>query len=171
MIVSVGDVLEATKTTGSFVGLLTGIAVLYDRLARGRLFASLTISTLGDRPSPRIRISNTSPHDIAVLDITVHRAIYLTAEDGQASERPRASWGQRPSFMLKPEEQKEIWILPKFEKNLPLEIKPARVTFRIHWRRGNSTWLPQVSTAIHHAKRASAARAVSISAAVWSALI
>jgi hypothetical protein len=149
MIVSVGDVFEAIKTTGSFVGLLAGIAVVYDRLARGRPSASLTISTyLGDRPSPRIRISNTSRLDIAVLDITVHPEIYLTAEGGQPEDRLRASLGERPSFMLKPGEQREIWILPKFENNIALEIKPGRVAFRVSWRRGNATWLPQVPVTV-----------------------
>jgi hypothetical protein len=90
-----------------------------------------------------------SPHDIAVLDITVYPETYLTAEDGSPEERLRASLGQRPSFMLKPDERKEICILPKFEKNVALEVGPRRVLFRIWWRRGNATWLPQVPATVH----------------------
>jgi hypothetical protein len=142
------DIFESIKTLGSVVGLLTGIVVVYDRLAKGRPSASLTISTYQGRPSPRIRINNTSPHDIAVFDITAHPETYLVAEGGEAEDRLRASLGQRPYFMLKPAEQKEIWMLPKFENNLPLEITPGRVVFRIWWRRGNATWLPQVPVAV-----------------------
>jgi hypothetical protein len=148
MSVSAIDLFEAVKTVGSFVGLLAGIAVLYDRLARGRPCASLTISVYGGSPSPRIRVNNTSPYDIAVVDITVHPETYLTAESGDAEDRLRAARGQRPYFMLKPDEQKEIWILPKFENSIPLEIIRGAVAFRIWWRRGNATWLPQVPVTV-----------------------
>jgi hypothetical protein len=50
--------------------------------------------------------------------------------------------------MLKPAEQKEIWILRKFASDLRLEIAPGRVVFRIWWRYGNATWLPQVLVAV-----------------------
>ncbi len=144
----VPNVFDLIKTVGSFVGLLAGIALLYDRLARGRPCASLTISTDAGQPSPRIRINNTSPHDIAILDITVHPETYLPAVGGEAEDRLRASLGQRPYFMLKPSEQKEIWILPRFKNNVPLEVVRGRVAFRVWWRRGNATWLPQAPVTV-----------------------
>jgi hypothetical protein len=86
---------EWIKTLGSFVGLLTGIVVVYDRLAKGRPCASLTISMHYGRQSPRIRLNNTSAHDIAVFDITVHPETYQVAEGGEPEDRLRASLGQQ----------------------------------------------------------------------------
>jgi hypothetical protein len=68
-----GEMLEVIKTLGSYIGLLTGLVVLYDRMAKGRPVASLTIGEENGRPSPRIRVSNPSPYDIAILDVTVNR--------------------------------------------------------------------------------------------------
>ena len=77
--------LEFVKSVGAFVGLITGAFYFYDRFAKGRPIASLTISIENNRPSPRIRISNASAYDIAVLDITTHPSIYLLAEEAGAT--------------------------------------------------------------------------------------
>jgi hypothetical protein len=49
------------------------------------------------------------------------------------------------SFILKPDESKELLIMPKFEGGMPVEaIKNQYVEFWIYWRRGNATWQPQL---------------------------
>jgi hypothetical protein len=77
--------LEAIKTLGSMVGLVTGLFYFYDRIAKGRPVASLTISLENNRPSPRVRINNPSSYDIAILNVTTKPNIYLLAE-GEGSE-------------------------------------------------------------------------------------
>jgi hypothetical protein len=141
MLTEMGEVL---KTIGSFAGLLSAAFLIYDRFAKGRPVASLTISQENKRPSPRIRVSNPGSFDVAVLSTSVEPNVYLLAENEGAEGNLRASFGQIPNFMLKPGQEKELRIVPRFENNLPLDLKPQDVTFRIYWRRGNSTWLRQM---------------------------
>jgi hypothetical protein len=63
--------IEEIKTVGSFVGLLTGVFLIYDRYAKGRPIASLTILMDGTRKIPCIRISNITPYDFAITDTRV----------------------------------------------------------------------------------------------------
>jgi hypothetical protein len=119
--------------------------LIYDRLARGRPVASLTISKEAGRPSPRIRITNTSPYDVAIHDITTGSNAYNLAEDEGTEGNLRASFGMRPYFMLKPEESREIRIVPRFISGVPVEIMgDQRVVFWVWWQRGNATWIPQI---------------------------
>jgi hypothetical protein len=137
--------IEIIKAIGSYIGLLTGIFVFYDRFAKGRPVVSITIAQEGTRPSPRIRITNTSPYDIAIHDITTQSTAYLLAEDEGAERNLRASFGMRPYFMLKPNESKEVRMVPRFENGVPVEIMgDQRIIFWVWWRRGNATWLPQI---------------------------
>jgi hypothetical protein len=142
--------MEEIKTVGSIVGLLTGGLYFYDRFAKGRPSASLTISIESNRPSPRVRIGNSSSYDLAINDVTVYPAIYLVAEQEGAEGNLRASFGEKAYFMLKPGESKEVRIVPKFQNGIPLEIvKARRVTFLVWWRRGNATWLPQLPVPVY----------------------
>src|SRR5262245_46874763 len=115
--------IETVKTIGSLVGLATGIFILYDRLARGRPVASLTISRENERPSPRIRISNPSSYDVAILNVTCHPRVYLLTDQEGPEGNLRASFGHIPDFMLKPGESKEVRIVPRFEDGVPLELR------------------------------------------------
>ena len=137
--------IEFIKTVGSFIGLLTGVAYFYDRIAKGRPIASLTITKDGSRKLACIRISNPSSYDIAVLDALVSPSdVYFLVEDLETRSLVAGGVGRRPSFMLKPSESKELILAPKFKNNLAVEVTPQRVAFRFSWRRGNATWLPQV---------------------------
>ena len=136
---------ELFTTIGSFVGLITGILFFYDRFAKGRPVASLTISQEAGRPSPRIRISNASLYDIAIHDITTRSTAYLLSEEEGAEGNLRASYGMRPYFMLKPNESKEVRIVPRFVSGVPVEVMGyQRIIFWVWWQRGNATWLPQI---------------------------
>lgn len=136
--------IEAIKTIGAFVGLLTGIAYFYDRLAKGRPIASLTVTHQDTRKLVCIRVSNPSSYDIAILTTAVVPAVYSLTEDLEVRSLLAGAAGSAPSFMLKPGETKELILAPNFKDNLPLEIKPQRIRVQISWRRGNATWLPQV---------------------------
>jgi hypothetical protein len=139
------EMIEAIKLVGSIVGLLTGIAVFYDRMARGRPIASLTTTTRGAQ-NGCIRISNVSDYDIAIIDATVKPAIYFLTEDMEAKTLLEGAFGHRPYFMLRPREEKEfvIALVVKDGKAIEEPVGDACVVFRISWRRGNATWIPQV---------------------------
>lgn len=140
----VGQMLEFLKTLGSFLGLLTSVVFFYDRIAKGRPIASLTIVE-GTKPKKVcIRINNPSSYDIAILDGTVSPPVYFLVPDLEVRTVLEGASGERPYFMLKPGESKELILAPHFRNNIPLEVDPQRITVKISWRRGNATWLPQV---------------------------
>jgi hypothetical protein len=136
--------IEELKAIGSFVGLLTGAFYFYDRLAKGRPIASLTIAKDGTRKLACIRISNPSAYDIAVTDATVRSNTYFLTENLETRSLVEGAAGYRPYFMLRPGEAKELVIAPLYKNNVALEVRPHRVSFWIWWQRGNATWLPQL---------------------------
>jgi hypothetical protein len=142
-------VIEAIKLVGSIVGLLTGIAYFYDRMARGRPIASLTIVKQGITKYACIRINNVSDYDIAIVDATVTPAVYFLAEDLEERTLVEGAVGRRPYFMLKPREGKELVVAPLYKDGTRIEATgDKRVAFRISWRRGNATWLPQIPVSV-----------------------
>jgi hypothetical protein len=83
--------LEILRDIGSLVGLITGVFYAFDRLVRGRPVASFTVSEENGRPSPRISITNVSPYDITIEDVTI----------SILSERLNVSgWGGSPALIL-----------------------------------------------------------------------
>ena len=140
--------LEIVKTVGSIVGLLTGAFILYDRYAKGRPMASLTIEMDGTRKKPCIRVSNATQYDFAVIDTGVSPGTYFLTENLEVGRLLRGAAGRRPYFMLKPGESKLLMIAPNFKDGMPLEVQKHRVKFSIYWRRGNATWLPQIPVSV-----------------------
>jgi hypothetical protein len=136
--------IEEVKLIGSVVGLLAGVFVVYDRWAKSRPIASLTVNNRGPRKIAAIRISNIGDYDIAVTDATVRPSVYFLTEDLEVRSLLEGSHGQRPYFMLKPREEKELVIAPHFTNGVAREIVPQRIAFCISWRRCNATWLPQI---------------------------
>ena len=135
--------LEFIKSLGSFLGILTTVVFFYDRLAKGRPIGSLTITNHNGRKFVCIRLSNPSDYDIAILEATVNPKIYFLTEDIEVRSLVEGQLRPGPHFMLKPKEEKELILVPLFKDGLALEVQPQTVTFRIYWRRGNATWLPQ----------------------------
>ena len=98
----------------------------------------------GIRKLACIRVTNIGDYDIAVIDASVSPKIYFLTEDMEVRTLIEGASGHCPSFMLKPREEKELRIAPRFKDGVPLEAQKKNVTFRISWRRCNMTWLPQV---------------------------
>jgi hypothetical protein len=142
--------IETIKLVGSIVGLLTGIAYFYDRMVKGRPIASLSIARHGPRKIACVRISNVSNHDVAIIDVTVApQSVYVLTEDLETKTLLEGAAGQRPYFMLKPREEKMLVIAPLFKDGAVIaDTTDMRVKFRISWRSGNATWLPQIPVLI-----------------------
>jgi hypothetical protein len=138
------SLIEALKSLGSIVGLLTGTFVLYEKLAYGRPVASHGVNKADGRKLTVLRVMNPGKHDVAILDIVVTPKIYAHAEDREVSSTVRAAAGAPQFFMLKPGESKELFLVPLYKDNVALELKRQGVAFSISWRRGNSTWLWQL---------------------------
>ena len=135
---------ELFKSIGAFVGLLSGLFLLYDRYAKGRPIASFTVREQGTRKVACIRTTNIGGHDIAIIDASVKPEVYFLAEDLEVGTLVKGSMGHRPYFLLKPHEEQELVIAPRVKDGVALELKPQNVVFRIAWRRCNATWLPQI---------------------------
>ena len=55
-----------------------------------------------------------------------------------------AAESERLSFVLEAGAGKDLFLVSKFKDGIPLELTPQRLKFRISWRRGNMTWMPQL---------------------------
>jgi hypothetical protein len=136
--------LEILRDVGSFVGLVTGVFYAFDRLVKGRPVASLTISQEANRPSPRIRVRNASPYDVAIEDVTTRSPAYRLSMTEGAKGNLEASFGSPIYFMLKPGQEQELRIVAMFKDGVPIEAMGDQpVKFLVWWRRGNVTWLKQ----------------------------
>jgi hypothetical protein len=134
---------EFLKSLGSFLGLLTAITYFYDRMAKGRPIGSLTLRVKDGRKLVCIRLSNPSDYDVAIIGTAVKPSIYFLTETMETRELIEGQTGDGPKFMLKPRQEKELILQSRVKDGLALEVKPQSVTFRVYWRRGNATWLPQ----------------------------
>jgi hypothetical protein len=62
---------------GAFVGLLTGIFTLWDRLARGRPIACLAFGQMDAVPVPLLRISNPGDYSIFILSASITPNVFF----------------------------------------------------------------------------------------------
>ena len=129
---------------GVLFGWLSGLFLLYDRYAKGRPIASFTVKDEGTRKLGCIRITNISDYDIAIIDACVKPEVYFLTEDMETRTLLYGAGGRRPTFLLKPRQEKELIIAPLYTNGTARHLKDQNVTFRISWRRGNTTWLPQM---------------------------
>ena len=135
---------ELFRSVGALVGFLSGLFLLYDRYAKGRPIVSFTVKDEGTRKLACIRITNIGDYDIAIIDACVKPEVYFLTEDIEVRTLVEGATGKRPSFMLKPRQEKELVIAPLFKDGIAREVQAQNVTFRISWRRCNVTWLPQM---------------------------
>jgi hypothetical protein len=136
--------IEAIKLIGSIVGLLTGIFTVYDRYVRGRPIASLSFGRDGTKNYARLRVGSGGPHEVVIHKIACSPDVYRLSEDMETRNVIGVVMGREPFFTLKPGESRELFLVSRVVDGLALEVKPQRVTFAVSWRRGNSTWLPQI---------------------------
>jgi len=140
--------IEEIKLIGSIVGLITGVFVgvfmVYDRWAKSRPVASFTVIKQGTRELAAIRITNIGDYDIAVQNGTVRPSVYFLTEDMETRSLLEGAAGQKPYFMLKPREEKQLIIAPHYSDGKARDLTQQNVRFRFSWRRCNATWLPQI---------------------------
>jgi hypothetical protein len=111
---------------------------------KARPVASFTVRDQGTRKLPCIRIKNSSEYDIEVKKVCVKPEVYFLTEDMEARTLIEGASGQRPTFMLGPQQEKELHIVPFYKGGIARDGKDQNVTFRISWRKCNVTWLPQI---------------------------
>lgn len=133
---------------GGVVGLIGGLLVFYDRYCRGRPVASLTVNEVSAPPRKLvcIRIKNDTPYDVAILGARNRQGIYFLTENEQTRSLLAGAIGAlKFAFVLKPTETKELIIKSNYKDGVAMELLGNRYAeFIIRWRRGNSTWMPQM---------------------------
>jgi len=142
----VAEVPAIIGVVGGLIGILGGGAAFYDRFYKGRPIASLTTRSLSvGRTELCVRVKNTTSYDVVITGSTEKRGVYFLSEDSSTANIIRGQRGTTKQFILKPDEEKELVIMSIFKDNIPIDVlKPGYIAFWIHWRRGNSTWLPQI---------------------------
>ena len=139
---------ETLKDVGSVMGLLSGIFLVWDRLAKGRPICSFSTMKHGSATHACLRMENVGAHDIALLDIKIKPPVYILTEDLQLKSLVDASFGNRPSAIIAPKDQKQFFIAPRYANHRMLDEGVKRVRFSVHWRRCNATWLWQIPASV-----------------------
>jgi hypothetical protein len=130
---------------GGIVGLIGGAASFYDRFYKGRPIASLTTRNSSSRTLVLVRVKNTTSYDIVVESTSERRGVYFLSEDSSTRSIIKGQLAKGFPFILKPDESKELLVMPKFKNGMAVEALGSRyIAFWINWRRGNATWLPQI---------------------------
>ena len=138
---------QTLQTVGSFCGLFAFGFSAFDRFIKGRPIASVSFERRGQEISPRIRITNISPYDIAVLGVKAKPDVYCFSLSDSPKDLLRSQWRQSIEFILPPGAAREVLVVsrPAQGGGYSLDaVNYRRVTIAISWRRGNITWLPQI---------------------------
>jgi len=126
--------IEWFKSIGALGELFAKIFAL---VVKGQPTASFTVRDEGTRKLGCIRITNNSDHDIAILDACAKPEVYFLTENMEVRTLIEGAAGRRPTFLLKPRQEKELFIAPLYKNGARRDIKDQKLTFRISWRRGN----------------------------------
>lgn len=130
---------------GGIVGAIGGAASFYDRFYKGRPIASLTTRNSFGRNLVLVRVKNTTNYDVVVGSTSERRGVYYLSDDTSQLSNIKGQLGKGFPFILKPDEIKELIVMPRFKDGVAVEALGRRyVEFWIYWRRGNATWLPQI---------------------------
>jgi hypothetical protein len=136
--------LAILTTFGAFVGLLTGAFTLWDRYARGRPIAYLALGT----DDVLLRISNPGDYSIFILSAKLMPNVYFLSRGQDIGTIIEDQLSGITYWLIEPKGVAEFAIADRFEggKKLSLSDKPVR--FSVSWRRGSTTWLPQVPVTV-----------------------
>jgi hypothetical protein len=120
---------------------------------KARPVASFTERVQWIRKVPCIRIKNSSgEYDIEVKGVYVKPKVYFLTEDMEVrtliegAERSLIEGveGAQPTFVLRPQQERELYIAPRYKDGIAMDSENQNVTFRISWRKCNVMWLPQI---------------------------
>ncbi len=124
---------------GAFVGLLTGIFTLWDRLARGRPIACLAPGA----DNVVLRISNPGDYSIFILSTELTPNVYFLSRGKDIRTIMEDQLSGITYWPIEPKGIAEFAIGDRFEGTRKLSLTDQRVRFSVSWRRGDTTWLPQ----------------------------
>jgi hypothetical protein len=132
------------QAIGAYVGLATGLFVLFDRFVAGRPIASISIRGQADNAFSFLRLCNIGRRDIAVLKVSVRPPIYGVARNDSARAVAAAEIGTSLTCLLKPGEEREFPLIA-IDSAAQADAAASRmVVISLSWRKTSATWLWQM---------------------------
>jgi hypothetical protein len=134
--------LAAFTFFGALVGFLTGIFTLWDRYARGRPIAFLVF---GGGVGARLVVSNPGDYSVFILSAKVTPNVFFLSRGPDLRTIFEDQISDAIAYCpIDPKESTEFPIVDRYKDGIQLGLKDQRVRFSVSWRRGSTTWLPQI---------------------------
>jgi hypothetical protein len=124
----------------AYVGLLTGIFTLWDRLAKGRPIAFLSFKD-GDA---KLSISNPGDYSVFILSAKTIPDVFFLNRDTGVQTIIEDQLSGITYWPIEPKRTAEFLIADRYKDGMRLGVQEQRVRFEVHWRRGSTTWLWQI---------------------------
>jgi len=143
-VINGSSLLAAFTAFGALVGLLTGIFTLWDRYARGRPIACVAFGP----DDVLLRISNPGDYSIFILSAKTIPDVFFLSRDKEIRSIIRDQLSDITYWPIEPKGTAEFVIADRFKDGKKLGLTDQRVWFRVSWRRGSTTWLPQIPVTV-----------------------
>jgi hypothetical protein len=131
-----GDFVEAIKLFGGIAGLATAAFTIWDRLARGRPLAYVTLKGSPGNPYQYVRVKNVDRMDILITAIRPSPSRFRISKGHSLRAIVGAAMGERPAAILAPEQEHDFPVIIKSDE------PASTIWFFISWRRASVTWMP-----------------------------
>jgi hypothetical protein len=138
------SLLAAFTFVGALVGYLTGIFTLWDRYAKGRPIACLASGP----DNVLLRISNPGDYSIFILSAKITPKVFFLSRGPDIRTIIEDQLSGITYWPIEPKGIAEFVIADLFEGGRKLSLTDQRVSFSVGWRRGSTTWLPQMPVAV-----------------------
>jgi hypothetical protein len=123
----------------AYVGLLTGIFTLWDRLAKGRPIAFLFFKD----GEAKLIISNPGNYSVFILSAKTIPDVFFLNRDPNIRALIEDQLSGISYWPIEPKGTAEFLIVDRYRGGKRLSLDEQRVRFSVNWRRGSTTWLWQ----------------------------
>jgi hypothetical protein len=140
----ISSLLAVFTFVGALAGLLTGIFTLWDRYARGRPIACVAFGP----KDVLLRISNPGDYSIFILSAETIPDVFFLSSGTSIRSIIRDQLSDITYCPIEPKGTVEFVIADRFKGDKKLSLTDQSVCFRVIWRRGSTTWLPQIPVTV-----------------------
>lgn len=139
---------------GAFVGLLTGIFTVYDRLIVGRPLTTISLENPNGYRARNLRCENVSKHDLLIRRIQSWPSWLNVAPDDSPRGVIASMVGEDFGALLPPGETRHFPItVSKGELVDKDSMAWSPFVIVVSWRKSRSVWMPQVPVIIFSSAR------------------
>ena len=124
----------------AYIGLAAGIFTFWDRYAKGRPIAFLVF----EPNEARLRISNPGDYSIFILAAKMTPEVFFLSRDPSIRSIIEDQLSDISYWPIAPKGNAEFVIADRYKDAAALSLEDRHVRFSVSWRRGSTTWLPQL---------------------------